>query len=89
MFFARFGRFAHPQFSTSIVDVGNGQLLDVVPGRSSAGPAEWLERQGQEWRDQVRFATLDLSGPYRATFDAMVPDATQGPIRSTCANTPT
>ena len=54
-----------------------GQLLDVVPGRSGRGPTEWLEARGQEWRDRVRFATLDLSGPYRAVFDAMVPEATQ------------
>jgi transposase len=33
--------------------------------------------QGARWRDQVRFATLDLSGTYRAVFDAMVPQATQ------------
>jgi transposase len=32
---------------------------------------------GKEWRDQVRYATLDLSGPYRAVFDAMLPDAIQ------------
>ena len=35
------------QFSTQLVDVGRGQLLDVVPGRSSAGP--W---RGWPSRDQ-------------------------------------
>lgn len=33
--------------------------------------------RGQEWLDQVRFAVLDLSGPWRLTFDTMLPDATQ------------
>jgi transposase len=75
--FVRVGPYWHQHFSTSIVDVEAGQLLDVVPGRRGRGPTEWLEAQGQEWRDQVRFATLDLSGPYRAVFDAMVPAATQ------------
>ncbi len=47
------------------VDVNAGQLLDVVPGRSGDKPKEWLEAKGKEWRDNVRWATLDLSGPYR------------------------
>jgi transposase len=75
--FCRIGPWRRQEFSTQIVDVGRGQLLDVVPGRSSAGPMAWLAEQGKPWRDQVRYATLDLSGPYRAVFDAMVPDATQ------------
>ena len=56
---------------------GPGQLLDVVPGRSSVEPMVWLVKQGKPWRDQVRFATLDLSGPYRQVFTVMVPDAVQ------------
>jgi transposase len=75
--FLREGPFHRQHFSTSIVDVGRGQLLDVVPGRSGAEPKAWLERQGPAWLGQVRFATLDLSGSYRAVFDAVVPNATQ------------
>jgi len=33
--------------------------------------------QGDEWSDDVAFATLDLSGAYRAVFDAVLPEATQ------------
>ncbi len=75
--FVRRGRFRRQEFSTSIADVEAGQLLDIVPGRSGRGPTEWLEARGEAWRRTVRFATLDLSGPYRAVFDAMVPRATQ------------
>ena len=75
--FVREGPFHRPHFSTSIVDVGRGQLLDVVPGRSGVGPRVWLAEQGSSWLAEVAFATLDLSGSYRAVFDAMVPDATQ------------
>jgi transposase len=73
----RVGPWHRQEFSTQIVDVGRGQLLDVVPGRSSAGPMAWLAEQGKEWRDQVSFATLDLSGPYRRVFTLMLPDAIQ------------
>ena len=64
-------------WSTSIVDVARGVLLDVVPGRDSAGPCKWLGQRTPEWRALIRWATLDLSGPYRAVFDTMLPDATQ------------
>jgi transposase len=75
--FVRVGPFRRQEFSTQMVDVGAGQLLDVVPGRSGAEPTAWLERQGKEWRDKVRYATLDLSGPYSKVFTTMVPDAVQ------------
>jgi len=73
----REGPYHRHHFSTSIVDVGRGQLLDVVPGRRGTEPKAWLEQQGAEWLGAVSVATLDLSAPYKAVFDAMVPDATQ------------
>jgi len=75
--FVRRGPFRRQEFSTTIADVEQGQLLDVVPGRSGKGPTAWLEAKGESWRSQVRWCTLDLSGPYRAVFDTMLPDATQ------------
>jgi transposase len=75
--FTRVGPWHRQEFSTQIVDVGLGQLLDIVPGRSGEGPTAWLKAKGKDWRDQVRYATLDLSSPYRAVFTTMVPDAVQ------------
>lgn len=75
--FARLGRWRRQAWSTSIVDVGRGQLLDVIPGRSAAGACEWLTGRDQEWLDRIRFAVLDLSGPWRLTFETMLPAATQ------------
>ncbi|CAN5707401.1 ISL3 family transposase [soil metagenome] len=75
--FFRAGRWRHQHWSTSIVDVAAGRLLDVVPGRSGVEPCRWLAERGDAWLEQIRWATLDLSGPYRAVFNTMVPDATQ------------
>ena len=36
--FARRGRYRAKAWSTNIVDVGRGQLLDVVPGRTAKAP---------------------------------------------------
>ena len=75
--FVREGEYHRQRFCTSIVDVERGQLLDVVPGRSGAEPTTWLNAQGPAFLAHVAYATLDLSGPYRAVFDATLPYATQ------------
>jgi transposase len=73
----RIGPYHRHHFSTQIVDVRVGQLLDIVPGRSSAEPMGWLANRGRAFRDGIEFGTLDLSGPYRRVFDVMLPRAVQ------------
>ena len=75
--FMRRGPMHTKEFATSVADVRAGQLLDVVPGRSAKGPIQWLYDQGLDFCSGIEWATLDLSGPYRSVFDAMVPGATQ------------
>jgi transposase len=75
--FCREGRFRIQCWSTQIVDVRRGQLLDVVPGRDSSEPCRWLAERSDEWRVRIEWATLDLSASYRAVFDTMLPDAVQ------------
>lgn len=75
--FVREGQFRRQHFSTSIVDVENAQLLDVVPGRSGKESKAWLEKKDPAWIAGVRFVTMDLSGPYRAVADEMLPKAVQ------------
>jgi transposase len=40
--FAKIGPFRTQHWSTQIVDVRRGQLLDVVPGRTAVEPCRWL-----------------------------------------------
>ena len=75
--FAKIGRWRTKQWSTSIVDVREGQLLDVVEGRDSDPACRWLAKRGEAWCGRIRYGTLDLSGPYRKVFDTMLPDAIQ------------
>ena len=75
--FARVGKFRRQLWSTQIVDVRRGQLLDVVPGRDSTEPCRWLADRDESWRAAIEWATLDLSASYRAVFDTMLPDAVQ------------
>ena len=75
--FVHDGPYRRLVFSTSIVDVKKGQLLDVVPGRSGKAPTAWIEARSEAWRANVVYATLDLSGPYRSVFTNTLPDAIQ------------
>lgn len=59
------------------MDVQNAQLLDVVPGRSGAESKEWLENKDATFIAGVQFVTMDLSGPYRAVANELLPKATQ------------
>jgi transposase len=76
--FCRRGRWRRQEWCTSIVDVTRpSQLLDVVAGRSAQGPSAWIGARSESWRTQVRWGVLDLSGPYRKTFDDALPRAKQ------------
>ena len=75
--FVRRGPYHQQCWATSIVDVAQGRLLDMIEGRDVVGPCVWLDEQGQEWRDQILYATLDLSSIYRKVFDTMLPAAVQ------------
>ena len=75
--FCRRGRFRTQSWSTQIVDVRRGQLLDVVPGRDSVEPCHWLTERDEAWRAGIEWATLDLSASYRSVYDTMLPDAVQ------------
>ncbi len=74
--FVREGAWKRRAWVTSIVDVTRpAQLLDVVEGRTAKAPSDWLEARPQSWCDGICWATLDLSGPYRKTFNDTLPDA--------------
>ena len=78
--FLRQGPWRTQRWATSVVDVsapGGARLLDVVPGRSAVGPSRWLEARPEEWRDQICWGVLDLSGPYRKVFDDTLGHVTQ------------
>lgn len=74
--FVRLGSRHHRHFTTSIVDVATGQLLDIVPGREGKEPKAWLKKRGPEWLAAVSACALDLSSPYRQVYESVLPDAT-------------
>lgn len=75
--FWRKGRWKTKQWCTSVVDVGGRQLLDIVPGRTAESAASWFRNQPAEWCDGIRWAVLDMSGPYQVAYDRVLPHAQQ------------
>ena len=75
--FNRSGEWARRAWCTSVVDVQRGQLIDIVPGRDSKAATGWLKSQPPTWLAGIRWAVLDLSGPYRTAYDKMLPGARQ------------
>jgi len=75
--YVREGEYRRQCWSTQIVDVGRGRLLDIVPGRDSVEPCAWFAARPEQWRHGITWATLDLSNSYKTVFDTMLPDATQ------------
>lgn len=75
--FNKTGPWRRQSWCTSIVDVAGGGLLDVVEGRDSAGSSAWITARDEAWRAAVRYGVLDLSGPYRKTFNDVLAHALQ------------
>ena len=74
--FVRLAPYFRTNFITSIVDVGTGQLLDIVKARGGQGTADWLRATPASWRASITCGTLDLSSAYRKVFLDELPHVT-------------
>jgi transposase len=75
--FNKTGPFREQAWTTAIVDVKQSRLLDLVTGRDSVEPCKWFAKRTASWLAAIRWATLDLSGPYRLVYNKMLPHAVQ------------
>ena len=75
--FLRQGSRRRRMWVTSAVDIRNSRLIDVFPGKTAKDAARWLLEQPAWWRDNIRWASLDLSGAYRAAYNQALPQAVQ------------
>ena len=75
--FWRKGRWRTKVWCTSVVDVGGHQLIDIVGGRTAESAAAWFRSQPTEWCEAIRWAVLDMSGPYRKAYNRVLPHALQ------------
>jgi transposase len=75
--FVRHGPFKRKSWSTTVCDVVNHQLIDVIPTREFTEVAGWLRAQPHHVKDRLAYGCLDMSRTYAAVFRVVTPKATQ------------
>lgn len=67
----------HRDYCTTVADVQNKQLIDIVPSRNIVDVAAWIDKQPKTWKQRIRFGALDMSNLYAAVYSVMLPKALQ------------
>lgn len=75
--FVRLGRTNHADYATTVADVENHQIIDILPTRNFTEVARWLDKQPQGWKQRIRFGALDMSNTYAAVYSVVLPGADQ------------
>jgi transposase len=64
-------------YITTIADVENHQLIDILPTRKTKDVAEYLLFQPQAWKRRIKYGALDMSNLYSAVYNLVLPKAAQ------------
>ena len=75
--FVKRGPYKQKSWSTTVCDVVNHKLIDVVPTREFTEVARWLDSQPHHVKDRLDYGCLDMSRTYAAVFRVVTPQATQ------------
>jgi transposase len=75
--FVRQGRYKHKSWTTTVCDVANHQLIDVIATREFTEVAGWLRSQPHHVRENLDYGCLDMSKTYNAVFKVVTPKATR------------
>jgi transposase len=75
--FVRRGPYRRKSWSTTVCDVQNHQLIDVIPTREFTEVAGWLRSQPHHVKDRLNYGCLDMSRTYAAVFRVVTPKAIQ------------
>jgi transposase len=75
--FIKLGWKSHADFVTTVADVENHQIIDILPTRTFTDVAGWIDRQPVAWKERIRFGALDMSATYAAVYTVTLPSALQ------------
>ncbi len=68
---------SHTHYATTVADVENHQIIDILPTRNYTEVAGWLHKQPEGWKQRIRFGALDMSATYAAVYSVVLPKAAQ------------
>jgi transposase len=75
--FVRMGPKKQTSYATTVADVANHQIIDILPTRKYVDVAGWIDSQPQPWKERIRFGALDMSNVYAAVYTVTLPKAAQ------------
>jgi transposase len=75
--FTRLGSRGYRDYATTVADVENHQIIEILPSRNYAEVAAWIDKQPRAWKERIRFGALDMSATYAAVFSVVLPQAAQ------------
>ena len=75
--FVKLGTQIHTSYATTVADVENHQIIDILPTRKYTDVAGWIDKQPAPWKERIRFGALDMSATYAAVYTVMLPKAAQ------------
>jgi transposase len=75
--FLKSGEYGHTSFVTTVADVENHQIIDILPTRKYTDVAGWIDQQPVAWKERIRFGALDMSATYAAVYSVTLPKASQ------------
>jgi transposase len=75
--FVKAGARSHADYATTVADVENHQVIDILPSRNFVEVAGWLDKQPRAWKERARFGALDMSATYAAVYSVVLPKVTQ------------
>ena len=62
-------------YATTICDVSNHQIIDILPTRNYQDVAKWIMDHSLTWRNNITYGALDLSATYNAVYKVTLPKA--------------
>ncbi|HEX3794746.1 MAG TPA: ISL3 family transposase [Acidimicrobiales bacterium] len=75
--FVRLGPKKHLHYVTTVADVANHQIIDILPTRKYVDVAGWINAQPAAWKERIDYGALDMSNVYAAVYSVTLPKARQ------------
>jgi transposase len=75
--FVKVGDQVQAHYATTVADVENHQIIDILPTRKYVDVAGWIDKQPRAWKERIRFGALDMSATYAAVYSVILPKAHQ------------
>ena len=73
--FVRLSSRVQTDYATTVTDVENHQIIEILPTRKYTDVAGWIDKQPRAWKERIRFGALDMSATYAAVYSVMLPKA--------------